>query len=105
MIINNQEYDNEKIKEIMEFIFDSKNELVDSVLQKIFEKEEIDKPFYDSQKIEVLNKIWDMTEELTKKDIYRENKEEIDLDLVFPEKSFTPYEVPDYFNIDENNDI
>ena len=74
MIINNREYDNYKIRDIMEFIIDSQNNLVDDILQKTFAKEKIDKSFYDSKKIEILDKIWEMIIKLEKKDIYKENE-------------------------------
>lgn len=74
MIINNKEYDNHKIIEIMEFIINSQNNLVDEILQKTFEKGKIDKSFYNSKKIEILDKIWEMIIKLEKKDIYKENE-------------------------------
>ena len=74
MIINNREYDNYKIRDIMEFIIDSQNNLVEDILQKTFAKEKIDKSFYDSKKIEILDKIWEMIIKLEKKDIYKENE-------------------------------
>ncbi|MFA5759301.1 MAG: hypothetical protein WC942_08105 [Clostridia bacterium] len=74
MIINNREYDNYKIRDIMEFIIDSQNNLVEDILQKTFAKEKIDKSFYDSKKIEILDKIWEMLIKLEKKDIYKENE-------------------------------
>jgi len=42
MIINNQEYDNEKIREIIEFIINSRWHLIDDLLRKTFAKEKID---------------------------------------------------------------
>jgi len=74
MIINNREYDNYKIRDIMEFIIDSQNNLVEDILQKTFAKEKIDKSFYNSKKIEILDKIWEMLIKLEKKDIYKENE-------------------------------
>jgi len=74
MIINNREYDNYKIRDIMEFIIDSQNNLVEDILQKTFAKEKIDKSFYNSKKIEILDKIWEMIIKLEKKDIYKENE-------------------------------